>query len=172
MASKYVRILCGAQLYCGSKKHNTALGHAKRRSFWRVPRIRNALYPLTLCSNCQLAPMSCDIHTHTPARRSSTNFQLYYLVMHCRSQEAAAGSRRSPASRQDRDKRHHRRRSMRISSRQNRIEPPLYTRQLPGGVRTEGVITEAPRFPEVNFRGKTVADCGSMCVLRAAYCKM
>ena len=24
--------------------------------------------------------LSCDIHTHTPARKSSTNFQLYYLL--------------------------------------------------------------------------------------------
>ena len=25
--------------------------------------------------------MSCDIHNHTPARKSSTNFQLYYFVI-------------------------------------------------------------------------------------------
>ena len=25
--------------------------------------------------------VSCDIHTHTPARKSSTNFQLYYFVI-------------------------------------------------------------------------------------------
>ena len=27
------------------------------------------------------AYLSCDIHTHTPALKSSTNFQLYYFVM-------------------------------------------------------------------------------------------
>ena len=26
--------------------------------------------------------LSCDIHTDTPARKSSTNFQLYYFVFH------------------------------------------------------------------------------------------
>ena len=49
MASKYVRILCGAQCYWHFQ-HFTLVQqiiawlHAKRRSFWRVPCIRNALY--------------------------------------------------------------------------------------------------------------------------------
>ena len=27
--------------------------------------------------------MSCDIHTHTPARKNYTNLQLYYLLYKC-----------------------------------------------------------------------------------------